>query len=139
MAGYPSTPLARKLDIGTGHRVRSVGTPLGVDLAALLAPVPDDVDLDPDPGLVDRVLLWCDDAEQLRSRLPTALTWIPANGAVWVVWPKKSSDRWRSGPRDITEDVVRGHALELGVVDVKVCAVDATWSGLKLVRWLRDR
>jgi hypothetical protein len=69
----------------------------------------------------------------LAAALPAALASLADRGALWVSWPKRSS----GVPTDLTEDVVRELALPLGIVDVKVCAVDATWSGLKLVRRLR--
>lgn len=81
------------------------------------------------------VLLFCADLAALHRRWDDALRRTTSNGAVWVAWPKKSS-----GVRsDLTEDVVREFALPYGVVDVKVCAVDEVWSGLKLVRRLANR
>jgi hypothetical protein len=75
-------------------------------------------------------LLFCPDVATLRRRWPDAVRRSTERGAVWVGWPKKAS----GVPTDLTEDGIRAHALPLGWVDVKVCAIDATWSGLKLVR-----
>jgi hypothetical protein len=87
----------------------------------------------------DVALMYAESDKDLRTRLGPALGAIERDAMVWVIWPKKSSDRFKSGPRDLTEDTIRQHALDLGVVDVKVCAVDETWSGLKLVYRLADR
>lgn len=83
----------------------------------------------------DIVLLFCPDLASLQRRWPAALARTTVDGALWVAWPKRSS----GVPTDLTEDVVRGFALPHGVVDVKVCAVDQVWSGLKLVRRLSNR
>ncbi|MGH8571770.1 MAG: DUF3052 domain-containing protein, partial [Gammaproteobacteria bacterium] len=83
----------------------------------------------------DLVLLFCPELTSLHRRWPDALARTAVNGALWIAWPKRSS-----GVRtDLTEDVIRDFALPYGVVDVKVCAVDEVWSGLKLVRRLSNR
>ena len=71
----------------------------------------------------------------LAKRFPGLRNRLTSNGMLWISWPKQSS----GAPTDLTENVVRAIGLELGLVDVKVCAVDATWSGLKFVRRLSDR
>jgi hypothetical protein len=83
----------------------------------------------------DVVLAFCPDQAALRSRLDGAMAATTVAGAVWIAWPKRSS----GVPTDLTENIVRDHALTKGLVDVKVCAVDHTWSGLKLVRRLTNR
>lgn len=83
----------------------------------------------------DVVLLFCPDRAALRRRWPAAIGRTTAAGAVWVAWPKKSS----GVATDLTENAIRDELLPLGVVDVKVCAVDDVWSGLKLVRRLANR
>ncbi len=127
-AGYSGTPLARKLGIGAGARVCLLGAPEGFE--ALLAPLPEGVRFAARPGAgtdlahafvtsrdaLARVLRACRD--RLRPEVP-----------LWVSWPKKAS----KVATDVTEDAIRELALPMGWVDVKVCAVDATWSGLKLV------
>jgi hypothetical protein len=81
------------------------------------------------------VVLACQDRARLAKRLPTLIERTTPAGAVWIAWPKMSS----GVPTDLTEDGIREIALPLGLVDVKVCAVDDTWSGLKLVRRLTNR
>jgi hypothetical protein len=125
-AGYSGTPLPRKLGISPTSRTLVVGAPKGFALDA-----PHHVRAGR-PGY-EVQLLFCPDAATLRRRWPAAAERSTARGAVWVAWPKRSS----GVPTDLTEDGVRDHALPLGWVDVKVCAIDATWSGLKLVRRLR--
>jgi hypothetical protein len=122
-AGYSGTPLPRKLGIGDGTRVLVVGAPAGFTLGA-----PHHVRAGREPYEVQ--LVFCPDAAALRRRWAAAEARSTERGAVWIAWPKRASGI----PTDLTEDGVRGHALPLGWVDVKVCAVDATWSGLKLVR-----
>ena len=83
----------------------------------------------------DVVLMFCPDRASLRRRWRSALEHTTTDGALWIAWPKRSS----GVPTDLTENVVRDFALPHGVVDVKVAAVDAVWSGLKLVRRLSNR
>lgn len=127
-AGYSGTPLSKKLGIAEGGSVLPIGAP--AHYRELLAPLPLRVrftrQLEPSTDIVHlfvrkREVL----AEQLRELYPT----IRADAAIWVSWPKKSA----KVEKDITEDTIRAVALPLGLVDVKVCAVDETWSGLKLV------
>jgi hypothetical protein len=111
------------------------------DLLPLLEPLADKVKVQRRAGSTpaDVVLTFSESVAQLEARLPRARTQVTTSGAIWVLWPKKSSERFKSGARDLTEDVIRAYALMGGLVDVKVCAVDQTWSGLKLVRRLADR
>jgi hypothetical protein len=122
-AGYSGTPLPRKLGIGPQARVLVVGASPGFTLGA-----PHHVRAGAAP--YDVQLVFCPDTAALRRRWAPAVARSADRGAVWVAWPKKAS----GVPTDLTEDGVRAHALPQGWVDVKVCAVDATWSGLKLVR-----
>ncbi|HWH13926.1 MAG TPA: hypothetical protein VNT51_04215 [Miltoncostaeaceae bacterium] len=132
--GYSGTPLARKLGIASGHRVALLGAPAGIE--DLLAPLPGDVRLlRRARAPIDVALLFVHDAAALRRRLPAAQAAMTPAGALWVAWPKRAS----GVPTDVTEDVVRAAGLARGLVDTKVCAVDATWSGLRLVTRLRDR
>ena len=130
MAGYSGTPLPKKLGLASGQRVAFVGAP--PSFAAALGRLPAGVV--PLRSLSGRaplhVVVWFvkSRAELARSFGRTAARLDPA-GALWVAWPKRSS----GVPTDVTEDVVRELALRRGLVDVKVCAIDATWSGLKLV------
>ena len=127
-AGYSATPLARKLSLKDGLRTWWSGMPDTVRAEIERdGPAPTLLDT-PEPPIeaahvfvTERAMLDC----ELRLLLPLLA---PA-GFIWVSWPKKSA----KVPTDITEDTIREVALPLGLVDVKVCAVDSTWSGLKLV------
>ena len=127
-AGYSGTPLARKLGIGAESRVVAVGAPKGY--RAMLEPLPPAVRF---AAKVDRstdiVHLFSTRRSELSKALAAYRRSLDPQATVWVSWPKKSA----GVPTEITEDVVREVALPLGFVDVKVCAVDETWSGLKLV------
>jgi len=128
MAGYSGTPLAAKLGI------RAVSTVLTVDAPPryrdLLVPVPDGVAfksrLTP---RIDIIHVFSTSRRKLGVFLGRARRLMRDDAAIWVSWPKKAA----AVPTDLTEDVVREIALPLGLVDVKVCAVDAVWSGLKRV------
>ena len=135
-AGYSGTPLPRKLGIKPGHRVLLDSAPPGFE-DDLLMPLPEDVAVTRRAARppYDLVVAFRRDTAALTRHLARDLTRIPKDGAVWIAWPKKAS----GVVTDITEDVVRREALALGVVDVKVCAVDATWSALKLVYRTQDR
>lgn len=121
--GYSGTPLPRKLGITDASRVLLVGRPDGFELGA-----PHHVRA----GKLgyDVQLLFCPDKATLRRLWPGAVERSTERGAVWVAWPKKAAGI----ATDLTENGIRDHALPRAWVDVKVCAVDATWSGLKLVR-----
>ena len=135
-AGYSGTPLVKKLGIKPGHRVALLKPPRG--FGALLEGLPADVKPVTDPkgrGPRDLIVLFAPDMASLRTRLAPALRTLDPAGALWVCWPKKSSALFR----DLSEDGVRAAALPVGLVDVKVCAVDEDWSGLKLVVRLENR
>jgi hypothetical protein len=101
-----------------------------------VAPLPEDVQvLEKLDAELDMIHLFTDKAKVLAAQLKRYLKKIKPAGAIWVSWPKKASKR----PTDITEDVIRDLALPLGLVDVKVCAVDEVWSGLKLVIRVENR
>lgn len=128
MAGYSGTPLAKKLGIVPGSIVLTEGTPPGYRV--LLGPIPPAVrfvrHLTPQVRVIH---LFATSAYALGQRLAALRATMAEDAALWVSWPKKSAKR----ETDITEDRIRAMALPLGLVDVKVCAVDETWSGLKLV------
>ncbi len=128
MAGYSATPLAKKLGIKGGSRIFLAGAP--GDYRKLVAPLPDGVVTAARmSGDVDLVHVFATQKTQLRKTLHACLAKLKQNGMIWVSWPKKSS----KVPTDITEDTIREIALPLGLVDIKVCAVNEIWSGLKLV------
>jgi hypothetical protein len=128
MAGYSGTPLAKKLGIKAGSRVFVSKAPEHYD--ELLQPWPEGVararQLDVRTDLVHAFVT---SRAQLQKFLSSAVSKLAPDAALWVSWPKKSS----KVPTDVTEDTVRELALPLGLVDIKVCAVDEVWSGLKLV------
>ncbi len=128
MPGYSGTPLAKKLGIKPGFRVKTKNTPPNYE--SLLSPIPDDVVIS--TSIRANVDLWhvfTVSRKELKATLSTAQKQIRQDGMIWVSWPKKSSGVLS----EITEDTVREVALPMGLVDIKVCAVDETWSGLKLV------
>ena len=134
-AGYSGTPLAKKLGIAEGSKVVAKNPPS--DYAELLAPLPPRVALQRKVAKdTDIVHVFCARRSVLAAELERLRKSVRADAAVWVSWPKKAS----GVKTDITEDTIRDAALPLGFVDVKVCAVDNTWSGLKLVvrKALRD-
>jgi hypothetical protein len=127
-AGYSGTPLAKKLGVSEGCRILALGAP--ARYKDPLAPLPPGVrfvqEAAPDTDIVQ---LFATGRQELATRLAGLLSVIRADAVIWVSWPKKSA----KVPTDVTEDVIREVALPLGLVDVKVCAIDETWSGLKLV------
>lgn len=126
--GYSGTPLAKKLGIGPGCEILAINEP--PYYLELLAPLPADVSfVSASASSVDIVHLFTNSSNELRQMLAMAIGQIKQNGAIWVSWFKKAAKL----PTEITEDTVREVAFPLGLVDVKVCAVDEKWSGLKLV------
>jgi hypothetical protein len=129
MAGYSGTPLWKKLGYKAGSAAYVEGAPGGyVSLLALPKEVAVTWLQSPQSGMMF-AHLFAASAARLRSRLQSCRRKMAPDGVVWVSWPKKTS----GVATDITEDVVRGAALPLGLVDIKVCAVDGVWSGLKLM------
>jgi hypothetical protein len=127
-AGCTTTPLARKLGVKPGMRVHYAAAPDG--FAALLGELPDAVRVLARPAAgLDLVVLFVRSRAQLERRLAGLHATLRQDGMLWIAWPKRAS----KVPTDMTEDVVRDVALPRGLVDVKVCAIDETWSGLKLV------
>ena len=128
MAGYSGTPLAKKLGFKENFKVCTFNAP--ANYLELLAALPDDITfykkLQND---LDMIHLFSTSKSEMHNVLKESLAHIKKNGMIWVSWPKKSSKI----PSEITEDTVREVALPLGLVDIKVCAVDEIWSGLKLV------
>ena len=132
MAGYSGTPLVTKLGIKPGTAIALLGAPDGFD--DLLIGMPEGVAVRRrTQGALDLVVTFQVDRSMLEKRLPTILRALRRDGSIWVAWPKKAS-KVRT---DITEDTVREVVLPIGLVDVKVCAIDETWSGLKVV-WRRE-
>jgi hypothetical protein len=131
-AGYSGTPLVKKLGIGAGTVVAILGGPDGFD--ELLEDVPDGVTFRRRAqGRLDMAITFQTERGVLEQRLVSILRGLRRDGTIWVAWPKKAA----KVPTDITEDVVRDVVLPMGLVDVKVCAIDDTWSGLKIV-WRKE-
>ena len=133
-AGYSGTPLPRKLGFKPGTRYLLVGAPpdYGRTLGAL--PGGCTAGRPRDTGL-DLIQLFTPSAKVLASRFAPLAAKLQPAGALWISWPKKSS----GVVTDLTENEIRRIGLAAGLVDVKVCAVDEIWSGLKFVRRLKDR
>ncbi|HXT52636.1 MAG TPA: DUF3052 family protein [Thermoanaerobaculia bacterium] len=131
--GYSGRPLVVKLGLDDGMRGAVLGGPAdyresliadsGAELSDALAPE------------LAFIQLFVTERAALARELPRAMKSLVDRGMIWVSWPKRTS----RVPTDVTEDVVREVALPLGLVDVKVCAVDEVWSGLKLVRRLPSK
>jgi hypothetical protein len=134
-AGYSGTPLPRKLGIKPGQRIAFLDAPPA--FADALGELPDGVGAPRTTlrGPLDLIVAFFVERRRLDERLPRLVAALDPAGALWIAWPKRAS----RVDTDVTEDVVRELGLAAGVVDVKVCAIDATWSGLKLVVRLRDR
>jgi hypothetical protein len=128
MAGYSGKPIVQKLGIQPGFRIFTAGAPATYgDIVGALPPQMSV--LTRLSGIVDMVHVFATEAAALGSKLRAYRDAIEPDGMVWVSWPKKSS----GVPTDLTDNVVRETALPLGLVDIKVCAIDETWSGLKFV------
>jgi hypothetical protein len=132
-AGYSGTSLPAKLGIKAGSSLLLIGAPELPDLT----PLPADVRIHRRPGTgpYDVVLVFCPDVATLHRRFGMTARHLSTAGALWACWPKKAS----GVSTDLAEAEVRRHGLASGLVDVKVAAIDATWSGLKFVRRLADR
>ncbi len=127
-AGYSATPLVRKLGFAAGMRVHYANAP--AHFGDLVGELPGGVRIlkRPAPQL-DLAMLFVTERAALARGLRRLQPKLQPAGMIWVAWPKRAS----KVPTDVTEDVVRELALPRGLVDVKVCAIDETWSGLKLV------
>jgi len=128
-AGYSGTPLAKKLSLKDGMRVWWDAVPDSV--RAEIEAEGLELDLPEAPEApIDAAHFFVTARGELESKLHQLMPLLAPGGFIWVSWPKKAS----RVPTDITEDVIREICLPMGLVDVKVCAVDVTWSGLKLMK-----
>jgi hypothetical protein len=129
--GYPAASQARKLGLKPGHRVALDEPPAGWQLRE-----PPDGLRGPDPdGAADVIVAFFRAGEEIGGRLPALARRIFPAGALWAAWPRRAAGHHS----DITDNLVREHALGLGLVDVKVAAIDEDWSGLRLVWRVRNR
>jgi Protein of unknown function (DUF3052) len=136
MAGYSGTPLPQKLGIKEGHLFAVIDAPK--DFLRTLGELPDGVTVHgelPAKGLVDVVVWFVSRRLDFERRLGSIRRRMAPAGGLWVAWPKKAS----GVVTDMTENAIREVALPTGLVDNKVCAIDATWSGLRLVIRLEHR
>lgn len=125
---YFTTPLAKKLGIKPGFTIKLVKPP--DYYFELFTDLPGELDIEQDRKTVkDFIHLFAKDAVDLSMGLQDLKQELKQNGMIWVSWPKKTSHVYT----DITEDIIRDKAFKNGLVDIKVCAVDRIWSGLKLV------
>jgi len=132
-AGYSATPLAKKLGIKDGFHVSLINAP--DYYPDLFTDLPPNIYFERDTAKVDFIHFFTKSRAEYESLLPSLKEQIKANGMIWVSWPKKASKI----TTDVTEDIIRNYALKIGLVDIKVCAVDEIWSGLKLVIPVKDR
>jgi hypothetical protein len=134
VAGYSGKALVQKIGLKAGHTLALAGEPDG--FIKELAPLPDRVIVvTGGKKPLDCVILFADEARTLESRIVRWAARLQPAGMLWVAWPKKASKVLT----DVTEAMVRKTGLAAGLVDVKICAVNDIWSGLKFVRRLKDR
>ena len=131
-AGYSGTPLPRKLGIKPGHRVALLGAPDGFEAGG---PARRRAGVRRAGGTADVIVSFHTSRADFERRLATLRAMMAPASGLWIAWPKRAA----KVATDMTEDVVRELALPTRLVDNKVCAIDATWSGLRLVIRLRDR
>ena len=134
MAGYSKRSLVDKLGIKEGHRVAILGAP--ADYGTILGELPPHVKPGNElRGEKDFLHFFTKSREELAQKFPAVKSSLAQSGMLWISWPKGSSGI----PTDLNENVVREFGLSNGLVDVKVCAIDETWSGLKFVYRVKDR
>lgn len=134
MAGYSSTPLFKKLGIKENSRLAFVNAPKGFQ--DYLGPLPDNAEVVKRlTKPLDLVLLFVTTERALARDFAKLAGKLTDNGMIWIAWPKKSS----GVATDLSFERVQRIGLDAGLVDVKICAIDETWSGLKFVYRLRDR
>jgi hypothetical protein len=134
-AGYSGTPLPRKLGIKPGHRLVVLGAPDGF-VTGTLGELPDGVEVSREArGPADVIVAFHTGRDELARAMPGLRALMDPAAGLWIAWPKRAAKI----ETDLTENVVRDLALENALVDNKVCAIDETWSGLRLVIRLSDR
>ncbi len=130
MAGYSGTPLHKKLGIKPGDVVALIGAPEGWSID----PLPDGVVIrSRAAGALDVIVAFFDERIKLERRLPSLLPVVPADGSLWIAWPRRAAGH----VSDITDNALRVLVLPTGLVDTKVAALDDNWSGLRFV-WRRE-
>ena len=134
MPAYSSTPLAQKLGIKPDARYALIGAPEGFERELPTLPA-SAKRVTTRAAAIDLILLFVADQKALARQLPPLIDKLPAAGVLWIAWPKLAS----GVPTDLRENVVRDTLLATGLVDIKVCSINDTYSGLKFVRRLKDR
>ena len=133
-AGYSSTPLAKKLGIRAGHIIRLINEP--DYYSSLFTDMPEPLRKVESATIKKNFIhFFTKDRSELLSLLPLLKDELLPDGMIWVSWQKKTAKI----ATDVNENLIRDTALSIGLVDIKVCAVDETWSGLKLVIPVKDR
>jgi len=133
MSGYSKTPLAKKLGIKAKDKIKLINEP--EHYFDLFTDLPEDLSFAPTKHKKNLIHFFTTRSDELIRILPQLKNEIVPNGIIWVSWPKKAAKT----VTDVNENMIRDVAIKNSLVDVKVCAVDDTWSGLKLVIPLKDR
>jgi len=134
MAGYSETPLVKKLGLKEGHKAYVFNAP--EEYFNWLTPLPQDVEVKTRiSGELDFIHVFASELAVFKKQFQECKKHLKKDGMLWISWPKKSSKL----STDLDENIIRDFGLNNGLVDVKVCAVDEVWSGLKFVIRLKDR
>jgi len=134
MAGYSGTPLPKKLGVKPNQRIALIDSPK--DFTKVLGPLPENATIVKRlNGPLDLIILFVDREQTLAKQFPILAKKLENDGMIWIAWPKKSS----GVATDLVFEKVQRIGLDCGLVDVKICAVDEVWSGLKFVIRLKDR
>jgi hypothetical protein len=133
MAGYSGTPLVKKLGIKPDHRLGLVGAPKG--FAKELVDLPATVKAVGDRAEAEVAIVFANSLAEFQARFAAAAKRMTTAGMIWAAWPKKASGI----QSDLDESKIRDYGLSIGLVDIKVCAINETWSGLKFVIPVKDR
>ncbi len=133
-AGYSKTPLARKLGYKPGYKVLLLNTP--DYYFELFSEIPEDIDFSPDKGAaLDLIHIFSKEYTMLEESILKLKNKLKQSGTIWISWPKRAA----KVETDLDGNLVRAIGLKSGLVDIKVCAIDKTWSGLKFVIPVKDR
>jgi hypothetical protein len=135
MAGYSGTPLAKKLGFREGFRSGFVNPPKGFQQELGILPEGVKIFAPSWPKRLDLIVFFADSQKKLKREFPRLAKKLEKNGMLWIAWPKKAA----GVATDLSDNSVRQIGLDAGLVDVKVCAVNDIWSGLKFVYRLEDR
>ena len=134
MAGYSGTPLPKKLGVKDNQRIALINAPGNFERELAELPATTEI-VKRLIAPLDLVMLFVDREKKLAKEFPSIAKKLSSNGMIWVAWPKKSS----GVPTDLIFERVQRIGLDCGLVDVKICAIDEVWSGLKFVIRLKDR